>query len=181
MIVERNVLAASTSLSPTRSGVPLPERGRLQAGETIALPDGTVITPAQVLGEPRAGRKVLVTGDTAPSLGFIELAQDADLLVHEATFCEDERERAQETSHSTAKEAAQVAAAAGARMLALTHLSSRYFGSEPLREAREVFPETVVPRDFDIIQIPFLERGAPQLVKAGAKHDQPESVSSSPQ
>ncbi|MDX6512667.1 MAG: ribonuclease [Gaiellaceae bacterium] len=162
---------------------PGPERGRLQAGEAIALPDGTVVTPAQVLGEPRAGRKVLVTGDTAPSLGFIELAQDADLLVHEATFCEDERERAHETSHSTAKEAAQVAAAAGVRMLALTHLSSRYFGKETAREAREVFPETVVPRDFDVIQIPFAERGVPQLVKGGALHDpnQPEAVSSTPQ
>jgi ribonuclease Z len=160
---------------------PGPERGRLQAGETIALPDGTVITPAQVLGESRAGRKVLITGDTAPSLGFIELAQDADLLVHEATFCEDERERAQETSHSTAKEAAQVAAAAGVRMLALTHLSSRYFGPETAREAREVFPETVVPRDLDIIEVPFAERGVPQLIKGGARHDQPESVSSAPQ
>jgi ribonuclease Z len=157
-----------------------PERGRLQAGETIALSDGTVVTPAQVLGEARAGRKVLVTGDTAPSLGFIELAQDADLLVHEATFCEDERERAQETSHSTAKEAAQVATAAGVRMLALTHLSSRYFGPEVAREAREVFAETVVPRDLDIIEIPFAERGVPQLIKGGAQHDQPESVQSAP-
>jgi ribonuclease Z len=160
---------------------PGPERGRLQAGEAIALPDGTVVTPAQVLGEARAGRKVLITGDTAPSLGFIELADGADLLVHEATFCEDERERAHETSHSTAKEAAQVAAAAGVRMLALTHLSSRYFGPETLREAREVFAETVVPRDFDIVHVPFAERGVPQLVKGGALHDQPDAVSSTPQ
>ena len=118
---------------------PGPERGRLQSGEAIALDDGTVVTPAQVLGAPRAGRKLLITGDTAPSLGYIELADGADLLVHEATFCEDERERAQETSHSTAREAAQVAAAAGVKMLALTHLSSRYFGPEVLREARETF------------------------------------------
>jgi cyclopropane fatty-acyl-phospholipid synthase-like methyltransferase len=81
------------------------------------------------------------------------------------------------------KEAAQVAAAAGVRMLALTHLSSRYFGKDTAREAREVFPDTVVPHDFDIIELPFAERGVPQLLKGGALHDQsrPESVSSSPQ
>jgi ribonuclease Z len=159
---------------------PGPERGRLQSGETIALADGTVVTPAQVLGEPRAGRKVLVTGDTAPSLGYLELAEGAELLVHEATFCDDERERAQETSHSTAREAAQVAAAAGVRMLALTHLSSRYFGPEVLREARETFPATVVPRDLDVIEVPFPERGIPALVKGGAVHGAAEAVSSEP-
>jgi len=133
-----------------------------------------------VLGPPRAGRKVLITGDTAPSLAYLDLAQGAELLVHEATFCEEERERAQETSHSTAREAAQVAAAAGVRMLALTHLSSRYFGPEVLREAREVFPEAFVPRDFDVIEIPFPERGSPALVKGGALEPAPESVSSGP-
>ncbi len=160
---------------------PGPERGKLQSGEAIALPHGTVVTPQQVLGEPRPGRKVLVTGDTAPSLDYVDLAQGADLLVHEATFCEDEAARAHETAHSTAKEAAQVAAAAGAQMLALTHLSSRYFGPEAAREAREIFPETVVPRDFDVIEIPFHERGVPQLVKGGALQLRPESVSSEPQ
>ncbi|MHB8641892.1 MAG: ribonuclease Z [Gaiellaceae bacterium] len=157
---------------------PGPERGRLQNGETIALHDGRVVTPAQVLGEPRPGRKVLVTGDTAPSLGYIDLAQGADLLVHEATFAEEESERAHETSHSTAREAAQIAAAADVRMLALTHISSRYFGPEIAREARDVFPETVVPRDFDIVEIPFAERGTPQLIKGGALPQQSDPVSS---
>ena len=169
---------------PTADGLgvpPGPERGRLQSGEAIALDDGTVVTPDQVLGPPRAGRKVLITGDTAPSLAYLDLAQGAELLVHEATFCEEERERAQETSHSTAREAAQVAAAAGVRMLALTHLSSRYFGPEVLREAREVFPETVVPRDFDVIEIPFPERGTPSLVKGGALEPAPEALSSGPE
>jgi ribonuclease Z len=160
---------------------PGPERGRLQSGEAIALADGSVVTPDQVLGPPRAGRKVLISGDTAPSLGYLDLAQGAELLVHEATFCEEERERAQETSHSTAREAAQLAKAAGVRMLALTHLSSRYFGPEVLREAREVFPDAVVPRDFDVIEIPFAERGTPTLVKAGALEASPEAVSSGPQ
>jgi ribonuclease Z len=145
-----------------------PERGRLQAGETIQLTDGSVVAPEQVLGEPRPGRKVCITGDTAPSLSFLDLAEGADVLVHEATFCEDERERARETQHATAKEAAQVAAAASVRMLALTHLSSRYFGPEAAKEARAVFPETVVPRDLDVIEVPFVERGAPRLVKGGA-------------
>ncbi len=157
---------------------PGPERGRLQSGEAIALDDGSVVTPQQVLGPPRAGRKLLVTGDTAPSLGYLDLAQGADLLVHEATFCEEESERAHETSHSTAREAAQVAAAAGAGMLALTHLSSRYFGPEVLREARAVFENTVVPRDFDVIEIPFAERGAPQLVKGGALPQEADALSS---
>jgi ribonuclease Z len=152
---------------------PGPERGRLQGGEAIALPDGTVVTPAQVLGEPRAGRKLLVTGDTAPSLAYIDLAHEADLLVHEATFCEDEAQRAHETSHSTAREAAQVAAAAGVRMLALTHLSSRYFGPEVAREARGSFENTVVPRDFDVIEIPFPERGEPHLIESGARRREP--------
>ena len=160
---------------------PGPERGRLQGGEAIALPDGKVVTPQQVLGTPRPGRKVLVTGDTAPSLDYIELAQGANLLVHEATFCEEEATRARETAHSTAKEAAQVAAATGARMLALTHLSSRYFGPESAREAREIFAETVVPRDYDVIEIPFPERGTPQLVKGGALETRAEAVSSGPE
>src|SRR5215211_6389305 len=160
-----------------------PDRGRLQAGETIALSDGTVVRPEQVLGESRAGRTICVTGDTAPALGLLDLAEGADLLVHEATFCDGERERAQETQHSTAREAAQVAAAAGVRMLALTHLSSRYFGPEAAKEAREVFSETVVPRDFDVIEIPFAERGAPQLVRAGALEPDPrhDAVQSAPE
>jgi ribonuclease Z len=159
---------------------PGPERGQLQSGQAIALADGSVVTPDQVLGPLRPGRKVLITGDTAPTLDYLDLAQGAELLVHEATFCDDERERARETSHSTAREAAQVAAAGGVRMLALTHLSSRYFGPEVLNEARETFPETVVPRDFDVIEIPFPERGGPSLVKGGALQSRPEVVSSEP-
>jgi ribonuclease Z len=161
-------------------GVPAgPDRGRLQEGEAIQLADGSVVTPEQVLGPARPGRKICITGDTAPSLSYVDLAHGADLLVHEATFCDDERERAHETQHSTAREAAQVAATAGAQMLALTHLSSRYFGPEVLKEARAVFPETVVPRDFDVIEVPFPERGSPQLVKGGALARR--DVSSAPQ
>ena len=152
-------------------GVPAgPERGALQRGEAVTLPDGRTIKPGDVLGPPRPGRKVVVAGDGGPSESVIAGARGADVLVHEATFCEDERDRARETAHSTALEAAGVARAAEVELLALTHLSNRYFGGEVAREARAVFPNTVVPRDFDTIDDRFQERGGPQLVKGGALH-----------
>ena len=135
----------------------------------MTLADGRVVTPEQVLGEARPGRKIVFTGDTAPSDLVVEAAYGAELLVHEATFCEDEAERAIETEHSTALEAARVAKDANVRLLALTHSSSRYSGGDVEREARTVFPDTVVPRDFDLIEVPFPERGGPELVKRGAR------------
>jgi ribonuclease Z len=147
---------------------PGPERGALQRGEAITLGNGSKVEPEQVLGPARPGRKLVVSGDTAPARAVVEAARGADLLVHEATFCEDEGERAAETLHSTAAAAAQVALAAGVQMLALTHVSTRYFGPEVLREARAVFPETAVPKDFDIIELRFQERGGPRLIKGGA-------------
>lgn len=145
------------------------ERGILQGGEPVTLPDGRVITPDTVLGPGRAGRKVVLTGDTAPSPGVVQAAHNADLLVHEATFAAEEKERARETLHATASEAAEVARLAEVRLLALTHVSTRYFGPELAREAREIFPDTVVPRDFDLIEVPFAERGSPRLVRNGAR------------
>ena len=151
-------------------GVPHgPERGALQRGESVTLPDGRVLTPDALVGEPRPGRRIVLPADTAPVETVQVLAEGADLLVHEATFSEEERERAAETLHSTALQAAETALAAGVRLLALTHLSPRYFGPELAREARAVFPNTVVPRDFDVIEVPFPERGEPQLVKGGAR------------
>jgi ribonuclease Z len=153
-----------------RLGVPFgPERGVLQRGDLVTLADGTTVTPEQVLGPPRPSRTVVIAGDTAPCETVREAARGADLLVHEATFLEDERERAEETNHSTALDAAEIARDAGVRLLALTHLSTRYFGPDVAREARTIFPETEVPRDFDIIEIPFQERGGPQLHKGGAR------------
>jgi ribonuclease Z len=163
----------------TALGVPFgPERGTLQNGKPLTLTDGRVITPAQVLGEPRPGRKLVLTGDTAPSDSVVEAALGADLLVHEATFCEEEADRARETEHSTALEAARIARDAGVTLLALTHLSSRYGAGDVEREARTVFPATVVPRDFDLIDIPFEERGGPELVKSGARLPRAEVPSS---
>ncbi|HET9325024.1 MAG TPA: ribonuclease Z [Gaiellaceae bacterium] len=150
-----------------------PERGALQRGDSVTLPDGRVITPDSVLGPARPGRKVVISSDTAFSRSVVDAARGADLLVHEATFAEEERDRAHETLHSTALEAAEVARAAEVGLLALTHLSNRYFGAEIEREAQTVFPDTVVPRDLDIIVVPFQERGAPELVKGGATHRHP--------
>jgi ribonuclease Z len=147
---------------------PGPERGALQRGESVTLPDGQTITPDKVLGSARPGRKVVIAGDGGPSETVIEAARGADVLVHEATFCEDERDRARDTAHSTALEAAGVARAAEVNLLALTHLSNRYFGGEVAREAKTIFPNAVVPKDFDTIDVRFQERGGPQVVKGGA-------------
>ncbi|MGH3133367.1 MAG: MBL fold metallo-hydrolase, partial [Gaiellaceae bacterium] len=146
-----------------------PARGLLQRGQPVTLPDGSEVTPKAVLGPPRAGRRIVLSGDTAPASSVVEAAKGADVLVHEATFLADERERARETLHSTAGEAALVAREAGVRLLALTHVSTRYFGHQVVEEARELFPDTVVPRDFDVVEVPFPERGSPELVRSGAR------------
>lgn len=150
-------------------GVPSgPERGALQRGEQVSLPNGRTVVPEQVLGPPRPGRKIALTGDTAPSDEIVEAAWGSDVFVTEATFSDEERERAEETKHQTATQAADAARRANVRLLALTHLSSRYFGPEIAREARTLFANTVVPRDFDVIVAPYAERGSPHLVKGGA-------------
>jgi ribonuclease Z len=158
-----------------RLGVPDgPARGRLQSGAEVTVESGRTVTPADVLGEARPGRTLVLTGDTAPSPLVVQAAHGADLLVHEASFMTDEKERARETMHSTAAEAAEVARLAQVRLLALTHVSPRYFGPELGDEARDVFPDTVVPRDFDLIEMPFPERAAPRLVKGGARPPRPD-------
>jgi ribonuclease Z len=161
-------------------GVPNgPERGALQRGEQVTLAGGRIVTPDEVLGPPRPGRKLVITGDTSPSEEIVEAAWEADVLVTEATFSDEERDRAEETRHQTATQAAELARRANVAMLALTHLSNRYFGPEIAREAREIFPETVVPRDFDVIEIAYAERGGPQLIKGGASHRREQEVVSS--
>jgi ribonuclease Z len=147
---------------------PGPDFGRLQRGETV-----NGVEPGQVMGEERRGRKVVLTGDTAPCDMTRLVAWEADLLVHEATFMEEDAERAGETRHSTAAQAAEVAAAAGVELLALTHISPRYSGGQVRDEARERFPNVVVPRDFDRIEIPFRERGEPTLIRASDSPPQP--------
>ncbi len=142
-------------------GVPFgPDLGRLMRGETV-----NGVRPEQVIGPERAGRRVVISGDTAPCDMVRETAHEADVLVHEATFTDEDRARAMETGHSTARQAAELAAEADVRLLALTHLSTRYGGAEIRDEARAVFPRTVVPRDFDAIEVPLPEKGEPELTR----------------
>jgi ribonuclease Z len=117
------------------------------------------------MGEAREGRKIVISGDTAPFEGLAVAAHGADVLVHEATFAEEEAGRARETSHSTARQAAELAREAQVRLLAITHISSRYGGAEIRDQARAVFPATEAPRDFDTIEIPFPERRGAVLVR----------------
>jgi ribonuclease Z len=143
-------------------GVPEgPDWGRLQRGEAVGG-----VTPEQVMGEDRAGRRIVFSGDTRPCQTLEAAAEGADVLVHEATFLHADRARARETGHSTARQAAELARDADVAMLALTHLSTRYFPREIRDEARATFERTVVPRDFDTIEIPFPERGEPHVVRA---------------
>ncbi|HVE77465.1 MAG TPA: ribonuclease Z [Gemmatimonadaceae bacterium] len=131
--------------------------GRLHKGQAVTLEDGRVIEPSVLVGAPRAGRRVVVTGDTRPCEATVEAARGADLLVHEATFANEEAERARETGHSTAAEAAGVAERAGVRRLVLTHVSARYSrdAGELEREARGVFPQVVVARDGMEVEVPY--------------------------
>lgn len=149
-LVERDRLGRFNPDRARELGVPEgPLWGKLQRSQSVTLEDGRVVGPESIVGAPRPGRKLVYTGDTRPCAAAVDAAAGADLLVHEATFGEEEAERARETLHATAREAAQVALAAGARRLVLTHLSARY-SRDPaplLEEARAVFAETTVAKD----------------------------------
>lgn len=153
----------------TRLGRFMPERvrelgvpegplwGRLHRGETVGLPDGRRVGPTDLVGPPRPGRKVVISGDTRPSRAIVAAAAGADLLVHEATFSAEESGKAVQTGHSTALEAAEIARESGVRRLVLTHISARYTREAPelLAEARAVFPDTAVARDGLVVEVPF--------------------------
>lgn len=141
-------------------GVPEgPLFGKLHRGETVRLPDGASVSPREIVGPPRPGRRVVYSGDTRPCDATVEIARGADLLIHEATFSDEEEDRAVKTGHSTAAQAAQVAARAAVRRLALTHLSARYSDRPGVleREARAVAAAcpTVVAYDGMQIEIPL--------------------------
>jgi ribonuclease Z len=135
-----------------------PEFGRVQRGHTVRG-----VTPDQVMGPARPGRKVVISGDTMPCESLRIAAHEADLLIHEATFAEEETDRAADTAHSTAGQAAAIAKQANVKLLALTHFSTRYAVRVLRDEARAIFPATVLPRDFDTVELPYPERGEPEL------------------
>lgn len=144
-------------------GVPEgPAFGRLHRGEPVEAADGRVVRPDEVVGPARPGRRVVYTGDTRPTASVVEAARDADLLIHDATFLADDADRARETGHSTAAEAAEVAREAGVRRLCLTHLSARYAEVPHLleTEARAVFPETVAAHDGLAVEVSHRDAGA---------------------
>jgi ribonuclease Z len=136
-----------------------PMWGTLHRGQAVTLPDGKVIEASSLVGPSRPGRRVVFSGDARPCAGTVEAARGADALIHESTFADEEAQRAIDTFHSTAREAAEVAKAAEVKLLVLTHLSARYSlsAADLLREAKEVFPNTVVARDGMEIDIPFAD------------------------
>lgn len=139
-------------------GIPKgPLWGKLQRGRSIKLGD-KIINPSDVLGPPRKGRKIVYSGDCIFSEELVELANGADLLIHDSTFSDRLRDRAMKTGHSTAGQAARIAKKAGVKMLALTHISARY--RRPialLRQARKIFKNTIIARDLMQIKIPYPE------------------------
>ncbi len=145
-----------------------PAFAALQRGEEVEGSAGPV-RPGDVMGDSRPGRTVALTGDTSPCHSTVQAAADAELLIHDASFSEEEVQRAADTGHSTVGQAASVAREAHVKMLALVHISSRYHVGTVLEEAREVFEPSFAPRDFDVIEIPFPERGDPKLVPNGAR------------
>ena len=135
-----------------------PIYGRLKAGEVVTLEDGREIDGKEFIGASKQGRIVTILGDTRKHPNSVTLATDADLLVHESTFNEHESKLARAYYHSTSRQAAEVAQAAGVKKLVLTHISARYIGAKALEletEARQVFPNTTIVKDFDEINIPF--------------------------
>jgi ribonuclease Z len=142
------------------AGIPEgPLWGKLSKGEAIELADGRRLTADGFVGAKRAGRLVVFTGDTRPSASVVDAAQGADLLIHEATFGEEEKDRAKDTGHSTAREAAQVALAAKVKQLVLCHVSARYSISadELVKEAKEVFPNVMVAKDGLEVQVSYAD------------------------
>ncbi len=131
--------------------------GRIHRGEAVTLPDGRAVAPSDLVGPRRPGRTVVITGDTRPCEATVEAARGADLLVHEATFGDEEAERAVETGHSTAREAARLAHRAGCRRLLLTHFSARYSrdANELEAQARTEFPDVTIGKDGMEIEVAF--------------------------
>lgn len=135
-------------------GVPFgPERRKLVEGESIILPDGKRVEPDDVLGPLQKGAKLVIVGDAGKTENLIEVAKDADAVVIESTYLEEEADMARQFSHMTARQAAELAVRAGVKRLILTHISRRYREKDVLKEAQATFPNSVVARDFDTFQV----------------------------
>jgi ribonuclease Z len=135
-----------------------PIYGKIKRGETVTLPDGQVINGKEFVGASKKGRIVTILGDTRKTQNSVILAQDADLLVHESTFNKNEAKMAKAYHHSTSHQAAEVALAAHAKKLVLTHISARYLTKDIIElenEAKELFPQVKAVKDLEIIEIPF--------------------------
>jgi len=131
---------------------------KLQHGEKVKTSTGEVIKTEQVVGASRSGRKITYSGDTRPTKGLVRLAENADLLIHEATFDNELIQKAKEDGHSTPSQAAKTAKKADVKKLILTHLSSRYRNAQLLLEqARKIFPNADVAEDFMKIEVPLLD------------------------
>jgi ribonuclease Z len=141
------------------AGVPEgPLWSKLQRGSPVKLPDGRIVKPEMVLGSPRSGRKIVYTGDTGQSENVVELAENADLLIHEATFDDELKERATEDKHSTPSMAAETAKKAGVKRLVLTHISARYKNADLLlKQAKKTFVNTELAEDFFRLELPLSE------------------------
>jgi ribonuclease Z len=135
-------------------GVPFgPERRDLVAGKAITLPDGRIVSPDDVLGPLQKGVKLVVTGDTGRTDNILDACRDADALVIESTYMDEEAEMASQFNHLTARQAAELAVQANVKKLIITHISRRYREKDVLKEAQAIFPNSVVARDFDSFQI----------------------------
>ncbi len=135
-------------------GVPFgPERRELVAGNPVTLIDGRIVTPQDVLGPLEKGSKLVVVGDTGRTDNLLEFCKDADGLVIESTYLDEEADMAKQFSHLTARMGAELAIKAGVKKLILTHISRRYREKDVIAEVQSIFPNTVVARDFDTFQI----------------------------
>ncbi len=138
----------------TELGVPFgPERRELVAGNEITLPDGKRVRPEDVLGPVQKGVKLVIVGDSGKTENLVEVCKDADALVIESTYLDEETEMASQFSHLTARQGADLAIKAGVKKLILTHISRRYREKDVIKEAQALFPNTSVARDFDTFQI----------------------------
>ena len=128
--------------------------GKLQRGAEVKLKNGKIVHPQDVLEKPRPGRKVIYAADTRPCRGVAELSREADVLIHDGMFSQDEEKEARERGHSTVTQVARMAKEVRVKKLILTHISSRYPDDKLLlKEAREIFPPTIIARDLMEVEV----------------------------